>query len=274
MNITETEIIKEVLQGLSDKIYQKASKSFLRKNLLLPIRIKDGCLYVATRVDSHLAAMDDLKSVYSCKSVTGFEIDKESFDRIFRLCFDPEVKQEKIEDKKKPTDQKTIKLKLNNKLVGLCSIGFVLLCVIIFLSSDSTHKIKGQISSQYGGIAVGGNNPYLTAQLTHIEVEILPDQNTRYSGRYKIISTAIIKYEILDVEKFNKYQKYRSPSFVKFKAITKSGVELKSATGKITFVGGDTTTTKTSVSGEIRGLTSNELKRTSFVCAEWDYNHE
>ncbi len=268
MNLTETEIIKEVLQGLSDKIYQKASESFLRKNLLLPIRIKDDCLYVATRVDSHLVAMDDLKLVYSCESVTGFEIDKESFDRMFGLCFEPEVEQEKIEDEK-PTDQKTIKLKLNNKLVGLCSIGFVLLCVIVFLLSNSTHNIKGRINSQYGGIVLGGDYPYLEAQLTRIEVESLPDKNTRYKERYKIISTAIAEYEILDVEKFNKD---RSPRFVKFRALAKSGVELKSTTGEITFVGGNATK-KTSVSGEIRGLTSDELKRTSFVEVEWDYNH-
>ena len=87
MNKIRIETIEQFKQDFSQEVFDKASKSFLKKNILIPCNIEDGCLYVITAVDSNLDEMGNLKLIYSCKSIAEIKVSNEVFSEIFEFCF-------------------------------------------------------------------------------------------------------------------------------------------------------------------------------------------
>jgi len=79
--------INDLKQEFSREIFDKSSKSFLRKNKIIPLNIKNECLYVVSTVGLSSEAIDSLRLVYSLKSVDEIKVDKKDFDEIFNFCF-------------------------------------------------------------------------------------------------------------------------------------------------------------------------------------------
>ncbi len=92
------ESLDQFKQGFSQEIFDKASKAFLKNNLLIPHNIKDGCLYVVTTVDSNLDEMDNVKLAYSCKLIAGIKVSNEVFSEIFEFCFESQYLSEEERD--------------------------------------------------------------------------------------------------------------------------------------------------------------------------------
>ena len=154
MNMTETELINWLRRDFSREVFVKASSAFLKKNLLIPINIRDECLCVITTAASNLEAMDDLKLVYPCKSVAGIELSKEGFVEIHVFVLDQMMqfeinKKEQIIEKIKPDQveqNETLVRKKRTKqeinlgpgTIGVIFFGwcvFYILGIIIFLWS-------------------------------------------------------------------------------------------------------------------------------------------
>ena len=87
MNKIRIETIDQFKQGFSQEVFDKSSKSFLQKNILISYKIEDDHLYVVTTDDSNLGELDNLKLVYSCKSIVEVKADKKVFAEIFEFCF-------------------------------------------------------------------------------------------------------------------------------------------------------------------------------------------
>ena len=83
------ETIDEFKHDFSREIFDKASKAFLKKNLIIPLNIKDECLYVITPENSNSDEIDRLKLVYPVKYISVINVEKNDFDQIFNFCFEP-----------------------------------------------------------------------------------------------------------------------------------------------------------------------------------------
>ena len=86
MNSIQIETFDQFKQSFSQETFDKASKAFLEKNLLIPFKMSADCLYVITTKDSNLREMNDLKFVYSCIEVMNVPVGIEVFSEIYEFC--------------------------------------------------------------------------------------------------------------------------------------------------------------------------------------------
>ncbi len=107
-----SKIIDDFNQDFSREVFNKASAEYLRKNLFIPVKIRDDCLFVVTNSSSNVAIIDDLKFVYDCKSVATVKVDKDDFVEIYNFCFVSSDKSVRLENEKSETITKK-----NNKVI-------------------------------------------------------------------------------------------------------------------------------------------------------------
>ncbi len=130
------------------------------------------------------------------------------------------------------------------------------------------------------GIQFGGDPPFLVANITEVSVECIPiqtvltqreDSQTRIVTSFDIAATATIRYTIEDAGRYDATARKSfgnlSPT-MRFEVVSGAGVVLRSATGDVAFVKGETTT---STSTRVSGLGLAEISKVSVVQASWIY---
>lgn len=95
----KAETIDNLINKFSREIFDKASKSFLKKNLIIPLNIENECLYVVTTVGSNLDQLESLNLVYSAKSITKVDINKKDFELMYDFCFESQRNSSQTIDK-------------------------------------------------------------------------------------------------------------------------------------------------------------------------------
>jgi len=139
------ETIEKFKCDFSREIFDKASKSFLKKNLIIPLNIKDECLYVITSENSNSDEIDSLKLVYPVKSVAVINVEKNDFDQMFNFCFESlnsnqSKKNEqvtKLNDFKKETKRNLAHGKHIYSL-AIASVAVLITIIIIIIKSGTT----------------------------------------------------------------------------------------------------------------------------------------
>ena len=155
LNTKMGQLMKEKIKTIDDfkrefsrEIFDKASNPFLKTNKIIPLNIKDECLYVISTVGSSLEAIDSLKLIYSLKSVIKIKVDKKDFDEIFSFCFGSHhshTKEEKITCLDDPEKNDIDKATYDKQKAYLAIIFVTVMSIAIitmFFSGTDSHTVE------------------------------------------------------------------------------------------------------------------------------------